>query len=124
MRLTDYLRGTGFTRSEHHQGWDIGRYVLAQANYGDLLRQRSAVAHSYRRHAAVFEDARMIRPGNQKGPRPAIRIQYTAALAEIVSGCKFYLTEGTGPECDSQVPARCFGCFPDSRKALNPVGRN
>src|SRR5207248_8030205 len=23
-----------------------------------------------------------------------------------------------------QVPARCFGCFPDSRKALNPVPRN
>src|ERR1051326_9553431 len=100
MRLTDYLCGTGFTRSEHHQSGDIGRYVLAQANDGNLLRQRSAVAHSYRRHAAVFEDARMIRPGNQKEPRPIIHIQYMAVMAEIVSGWKFYLTEATGPECD------------------------
>jgi len=60
MRLADYLCGTRFTRSEHHQGGHIGRYVLAQADYGNLLRQRSAVAHVAGQHAAVSEDAGIV----------------------------------------------------------------
>ena len=40
-----------------------------------------------------------------------------------ISANFFMPPKETGPESGSQVPARCFGCFPDSRKALNPVPR-
>ena len=51
------------------------------------------------------------------------QLGFRSALTPI-SANFFMPPKETGPESGSQVPARCFGCFPDSRKALNPVPRN
>ena len=51
------------------------------------------------------------------------QLGFRSALTPI-SANFFMPPKETGPESGSQVPARCFGCFPDSRKALNPVTQN